>query len=823
MTIRLILGRQTADARSVLRWRRRHIGFLLAGLSWLAFLGAAGTASASGSIDNVTYQGGPVAHSMTGVLVDWGSSINSMYTNSTSGDPGLIQYLAAQSGSTTDIGGVIAQYMDSSGQNAANHYSYGQQYEITPSVTGTTISDPQIQTELAAQINAGHLPSPTGDGLSTIYLVLFPNGDVECVTSTQCSANAPTPSDQAFCAYHSSFQLSSGANVLYAVLPDNTSGNMSTECGQSPTQLNNQTSFLSHEWSETISDPLGNAWWVYNAGSPADGNEIGDTCNQIETNQGGWTVQELWSNLDSNCVGGESAYAAPTASFLAPNVAPPNQQVDFDASSSSDPSQDNAATGTGYSISPGIANYQWNWGDGSSSSTATATATHTYATTGNYEVSLTVTDNLGFTSTVTQAVSISTTGTPNPSVTTAGVGGISAGGATVEGAINPYNQSTQYQFVYGTSPASLSDSTALVDGPSGQTSTPVSATLSGLSPSTTYYYQLDVLSGGQTYAGGVESFATNAAPPPPQTPTVATGSASAVSQQSAVLTGMINPGGSQQVSYRFSYGTSPGNLSAGGNQSASATGTSSQPVSTIVSGLAPDTTYYFRLDADLGGQAYSGTIASFTTHAAQPGASTGAVRSVTSTAATVTGTVSPAGAATSYLVEYGTTGAFGHSSPAFSAGAGRGNVPVTITLAGLRSRTRYYFRVVAMSAGGTGVGGDRTFTTLAPLAPAPRFSFTLTATGKLRIHFRCSKACSAHFSVTLATPGLVRFTPVAVTLAHATGTSRARGRGTVTIRLSAAIRARMRHGALKVKVVGYAVSRGSARSAPLAKPATIRR
>jgi len=819
--LRLILRGRRADADRVLRGKSRFTRALLAGLTWLAFLGAAAVASAD---NNVTYQGGPVAHSMTGVVVDWGSGINPMYTNETSGDPGLIKYLAAQSGTTTDIGGVTAQYMDASDHNAANLASYGQQYAITPSVTSTTIMDSQIQTELVNQIGAGNLPRPAGDGLSTIYLVLFPSGDVECINASTCSANAPNQSDAVFCAYHSSTQLSDGTDVLYAVLPDNTSGPQSTECGQAPTLLDDETSYLSHEWEETITDPLGDAWWVNNASSPDDGNEVSDNCNQVMTTEGGWTVQQLWSNIDRNCMGSEPAYSAPTANFLAPDAAAPNQNVSFDASSSTDPAADSTAiSGTSYAVPNGIASYAWNWGDGTSNTTTSPTATHAYAALGTYEVSLTVTDNLGFTSTVTKALAITANGVADPYAATGSATGVSTAGATLAGTVNSEDQSTQYEFVYGTSPAAMTSSTPETAGPPGQANTPVSATVSGLRPSTTYYYELELFAGGQTYYGGIQSFATNAAPPPPQTPVAGTGGASAISPISAIISGTLDPGGSQPVSYKFSYGTSPADLGSSTAAGSGLTGTSSVPVSSILSGLAPSTTYYFRLDATLAGQTYSGSVQSFTTRAGAPGVSTGRASAITGDGATVSGSVSPQGAATSYLVEYGRTTAYGHSTPEFSAGAGRASVAVKATLSGLRSRTRYHYRLVAISAGGTTVGGDRTFRTAAPLAPAPRLRFTVSGGRRLALRFHCSKACTAHFTVTLAATGIIRFAPVTVALAHVSRSLRSRGAGTVTIARNAAIRARLRAGSTALVVVGYAVSRHSARSAPQAKRVTLRR
>jgi PKD repeat protein len=780
------------------------------------------SAGAAAATDSVAYNGGPVAHSMTGVLVDWGPSINSMYTDERSGDPGFVKYLAAESGSTGDIGGVLAQYMDSGGHNAANAASYGQQVEITPSVTATTIYDSQIKNELISQIGAAHLPHPTGNGLGTIYLVLFPNGDTECIDSQTCSANAPDPSTAAFCGYHSSTQLSDGTHVLYAVFPDNTTGPMSTGCGTAPTLMGDHTATVSHEWSETVTDPLGNAWWVSNPSSPDYQNEIGDNCNQLMASEGDWTVQQEWSNRDGNCLASEPSYSAPTASFLAPGAAAPSQQVDFDASSSTDPSADRTAiSGTSYGISSGIASYEWNWGDGTTSTSSSPTATHAYTATGNYQVSLTVTDNLGFTSTVTHSLSI-TTGTISPWAATGGVTGASDTGATVEGTINAENQSVQYQFVYGSSPGSLTDATPLTPGPSGQADMPVSAILADLSPTTTYYYRLDVLAGGQTYSGSVRSFTTNATPPPPQTPIIVTGTASQIGANGAFISGTINPGGAQPVTYHFSYGTSSSNLGSTTWQSTGLSGTTSTPITSFLSGLAAHTTYYFRLDLSLGGQTHSGEVHSFTTRAPAPGVSTGAATSVSSGAATVSGRVAPNGAPTSYLVEFGTTTAYGHSTASLPAGSGTASLPVTATLSGLRPRTLYHYRLVAMSDAGTSVGGDRTFATWAPPAQPPRFGFVVHSerSGKLLVRFLCSKACSARFAVMLAPPRVSRFTPVAVTLARASGSIRSRGWGKVTLRFGSSVR--RRHRPLKLRVLGYAFSRGSARTAPTAELVVLR-
>jgi hypothetical protein len=185
---------------------------------------------------------------------------------------------------------------------------------------------------------------------------------------------------------------------------------------------------------------------------------------------------------------------------------------------------------------------------------------------------------------------------------------------------------------------------------------------------------------------------------------------------------------------------------------------------------------------------------------------------------------------TTYLVEFGTTTAYGHSTRAVSAGAGPNGVPATVTLAGLRARTTYHYRVVATSAGGTAVGSDRTFTTTKAPARAPRFAFLVRSRasiataqhGRLKVRFTCNQRCTARFSVTFASAGVTRFAPVPLTLARAIGRIRAKGSGTATINFIPAVRRELRrYRSLKLVVSGYAVGRGTAPSAPRTAKLTL--
>ena len=109
--------------------------------------------------------------------------------------------------------------------------------------------------------------------------------------------------------------------------------------------------------------------------------------------------------------------------------------------------------------------------------------------------------------------------------------------------------------------------------------------------------------------------------------------------------------------------------------------------------------------------------------ATAPSVSTGGAANVKDQTATLAGSVNPRGSATAYFFQYGPTVAYGSSTPAASAGSGTSAKRFTTPVGSLTPNTRYHFRLVARNAGGTTLGGDRTFTT----AKQP-LGFDVTAT-----------------------------------------------------------------------------------------------
>jgi hypothetical protein len=103
---------------------------------------------------------------------------------------------------------------------------------------------------------------------------------------------------------------------------------------------------------------------------------------------------------------------------------------------------------------------------------------------------------------------------------------------------------------------------------------------------------------------------------------------------------------------------------------------------------------------------------------AAPTATTGTAENITLTSATLTGTVDPNQAGTTYHFEYGTDTSYGLRAPMEDASAGDGDEPVRVQapVSGLSAQTTYHYRLVATNAEGDAMGADRTFRT----ADAPR-------------------------------------------------------------------------------------------------------
>lgn len=208
--------------------------------------------------------------------------------------------------------GVVPSDAGPSSNQSIGHGFFDGQFTITPSTAnnGATITDSQIQSELLAQVAAGHLPAPVLDtqgNSNTIYMVYFPAGKTISLAPGIASCVRG-----GFCAYHNSTTATFGSrSLLYGVIPDmQPPSACSTGCG-STIPFDNVTIVTSHEISEAVTDanvgqassvarPL--AWFDPNTGA-----EIGDVCAglpaTITANSNTYSVQQEWSNLQDMCTG----------------------------------------------------------------------------------------------------------------------------------------------------------------------------------------------------------------------------------------------------------------------------------------------------------------------------------------------------------------------------------------------------------------------------------------------------------------------------------------------------------------------------------------
>ncbi len=231
------------------------------------------------------------------------------------------------------------------------------------------------------------------------------------------------------------------------------------------------------------------------------------------------------------------------------------------------------------------------------------------------------------------------------------IGGL---GATANGTVNPAGLDTTVYFQFGTSTSYGSTSTSQDIG-SGSSAQATSTQLTGLSGNTTYHYRVVAVNQSGTYYGADQSFAT--LPPPPA---VGTNPATFANSTGATLNASVNPNGGT-ANVWFEYGTS----SSYGSQTSTqniGTGTSPIAVNIPVTGLQPNTTYHYRVDASNQNGTTQGADATFTTTAGPPVVTTGSATGVNGSGATVAGTVDPQGLTASTYFQYGTSTSYGSQS-----------------------------------------------------------------------------------------------------------------------------------------------------------------
>ncbi len=319
----------------------------------------------------------------------------------------------------------------------------------------------------------------------------------------------------------------------------------------------------------------------------------------------------------------------------------------------------------------------------------------------------------GLTAYATLSVTGGVTGSA-PSAQTNSATGVSDTSATVNGWVNANGAATTYWFEYGTN-YSMVSRTGNQSAGSGNSQISAMSFLSGLSQNTTYYFRVVAQNQFGTAYGATLSFTTTGVTNQGSAPSVQTTQASGVGNNSATLSGTVNPN-SSNTNYWFEYGTTT-NLGQTSTQQSLGNGTFAQSVFANVNNLNANTTYYFRAVAQNAYGTSYGSVLSFTTtgggnnNGSAPSVQTNTATGVNQQSATLNGSVNANGATTNYWFEYGTTTNLGQTTSFQNAGSNSGSFSISASIYGLAANTTYYFRAVAQNQYGTSYGQILNFQT----------------------------------------------------------------------------------------------------------------
>jgi len=315
-----------------------------------------------------------------------------------------------------------------------------------------------------------------------------------------------------------------------------------------------------------------------------------------------------------------------------------------------------------------------------------------------------VAHNAGGTSFGSDRTLMTLTATGPPVVSTGPATLIASFSATLNGSVDPHGFATTVYFQYGTTTSyGFTTAPQIKSGNSYQN---VTAHLSLLNPNTTFHFRIVATNSGGTTHGADRTFTTLSAT---GAPVVITNRATMIASFSATLNGSVDPHG-LSTSVHFEYGTTTSYGTLTGSQIK--TGDTYQNISANISGLTANTTYHFRIVATNSAGTMRGRDMSFTTLSATGPAvvTTNPATNVTSSSATLNGSVDPHGLSTIVRFEYGTTTNYG-SITSSQTHTGDTYQSVSANLSGLTANTTYHFRIVASNSAGTTRGSDRSFTT----------------------------------------------------------------------------------------------------------------
>ena len=361
----------------------------------------------------VTYHGGPVQHSSNVYAIFWKPAA---FTIPAGYAATVVKYftdVAHDSYHAANPYGSDTQYYDMAG-TVKNFVSYAVTYKSVfvdtkaypangcpnyelddGTMSKRCFTDTQLVNEIKSVVAAHALPK----GIANEYFLFTPQGVASCFAALAAGGCYDPFSYAGFCAYHS-FSGTGAQAVLYANMAyADVTGCASGQSPENNAAADSTINVVSHEHQETITDPLGTAWYDVN------GDEIADKCiftfgaalgtnsfgqyNEVINTHDYW-LQEVWSNRATACVQ-RNTYPQPTASFTFTPTAPAHgATVTFHSTSHS---------GDGTALK-----FHWSFPNGTVSTVANPT--FKFAAVGTYSVSLLVYDTHGDQARITHPVTV---------------------------------------------------------------------------------------------------------------------------------------------------------------------------------------------------------------------------------------------------------------------------------------------------------------------------------------------------------------------------------------------------------------------------------
>jgi hypothetical protein len=187
-----------------------------------------------------------------------------------------------------------------------------------------------------------------------------------------------------------------------------------------------------------------------------------------------------------------------------------------------------------------------------------------------------------------------------PDVLTGQAAAVTTTTATLQGSVNAdstvltdchfsYVDEADYD-AFASDPYAAGQSVPCAGTPSGSGAAPVTADIAGLTPSTVYHFRLSAANSNGVVPGADQTFATTGPP------LIASTSAINITSTSADLRAQVNPDRAG-TTYHFEYGTSSGYGRSTPESAPIGSDDAEYAVNAVIQGLAPNTTYHYRVIA----------------------------------------------------------------------------------------------------------------------------------------------------------------------------------------------------------------------------------